>query len=423
MSLLDRLPALLSREFREFLIGSAVSNTGKTIQMWIMAWHVYAITNSSLMVGLLGLVRVVPLALFSLFGGVVADHSDRRIVLIFTQGAMMVVAILLTLATTFGFASIGVLYTLVVLHSIARAFDGPARQSMVVSLVPTAHFPNAVSINAITWRASDVVGPFLAGVFLASPGVLGMSGIATGYAANALCFVAVLIAVFRLGPKRPTAEAEANSPKSVREVFGLIKDGVRFVHGTPVVRQAMFIDFWATFFSAADALLPAFAKDIFELGPTGYGVLAASIGAGSMIAAGVLAFLPTIRDQGRWVVAMVGVYGLCTLGFGLSPNAIIGALFLAGTGAADMISTVMRQTIRQLATPDAMRGRMSAYSSLFFMCGPQLGDAESGLLAKLTGERAAVAIGGAACLGVAGLWSQAKELVNYRHSYVEPDET
>lgn len=367
------------------------------------------------MVGLLGLVRVVPLLIFSLFGGVVADHSDRRRVLLITQSAMLLIAAALAAATAWGFATVWAIYGLVALNSVARSFDAPARQSMVVSLVPTVHFPNAVSLNAMTWRASDVFGPLAAGLLIASGGWLGMSGLTLCYAVNALSFLAVLVAIVRLTPKRPKREEELAAPKSIREVFGLIGDGIRFVHRTPVVRQAMFIDFWATFFSAADALLPAFSQDIFELGPTGYGMMAASIAVGSLAAAIILSFRPTIEHQGRWVVAMVAAYGFCTVGFGLSPNAWLAALFLAGTGAADMISTVMRQTIRQLATPDAMRGRMSAYSSLYFMSGPQLGDAESGVLARLTGERAAVVIGGGACVVVATLWSRAKELTGYRH--------
>jgi MFS family permease len=176
----------------------------------------------------------------------------------------------------------------------------------------------------------------------------------------------------------------------------------------------MWIDFWATLLSGAEALIPAFAV-ILGLGAQGYGILAASTGFGALVAAAALSFLPTIHNQGRWVVAMIGAFGLFTICFGLSNSLITASLSLAAVGAADMISTVMRQTIRQLATPDAMRGRMSATSSLFHISGPQLGDFEAGVVAHGMGERFSIVLGGVLCVGVAGLWSRAKALVNYQH--------
>ena len=411
---LDRLPALQSREFRELLAGSLVSNIGTQIQAWAIGWHIYELTGSSLAVGLLGLVRVVPLLIFSLIGGVVADHADRRKVMLWSQCGMLGVAILLATTTALGVVNVGVIYFAAALYSITRSFDAPSRQSMVVNLVPPEHYPNAASLNGIVWRISDVLGPVFTGLIIANHGIPGFGGLGTCYLLNAITFIAVLISIYRLTPRPPSPEVVTSSPKSVKDLLRVIADGIRFVHGTPVVRQSMFIDFWATFFSAADALLPAFAKDIFQMGSEGYGILAGSISVGALLAAIYISLRPIYENQGKIVVRMVFIYGICTLGFALSPYPILAMIFLAGTGAADMISTVMRQTIRQLATPNEMRGRMTAYSSLYFMSGPQLGDAESGVLARLTGERAAVAIGGTACLGVSLLWSRARELLNYR---------
>jgi MFS family permease len=177
----------------------------------------------------------------------------------------------------------------------------------------------------------------------------------------------------------------------------------------------MYVDFWATLFSGAEALLPAFAVAILGLGPRGLGILAASTGAGALLAAAFLAWMPAIHRQGRTVIFMIGCYGLFTVTFGLAPNLWIASLSLALVGASDMVSTVLRQTIRQLATPDAMRGRMNATCSLFHISGPQLGDVEAGAVAAIAGERFSIALGGGLCLVVAGLWSKANALTEYVH--------
>lgn len=423
-SLTDRLPALGSKEFRNYLGGSFISNIGNTIQVWAIAWHIYHVTDSSFMVGLTGLVRIGPLLLLSLFGGVVADHADRRKVLLLTQSGMAAVSLLLFVLTARGYASVGLLYAIVGLNAIARAFDGPARQSMLPSLVPLGHLRNALSINGTAWRLSDVLGPVIAGMFIvlnssrefgsmvSGAGITHLPGLSMCYLANFLSFFAVLLAVWFLPPKR--VERAGETPKTIREVLWLIGEGLTFVNKTPVVRQAMWIDFWATLLSGAEALLPAFASaKVLGLNEQGYGILAGSSAAGALIAAIFLSFAPQIHRQGRTVVFMIGLYGLFTIFFGLSQSLWVAVLSLACVGAADMVSTVMRQTIRQLATPDELRGRMSATSSLFHISGPQLGDFEAGLVARFFGERFSVVLGGALCLFVAAHWSRAKELVSY----------
>ena len=408
----ERLPALRHAGFRGYLTGSFISNVGNNVQAWAIAWHVYHLTESSLMVGLLGLVRVGPLLALSLFGGVLADRADRRTVMLMTQSAMAIIALVVMLMTATGSATVGALYCIVAASAVARAFDGPARQSMVVGLVPIQDFPNAASLNGITWRLSDVLGPIIAGVLIASSGLISLNGLSLCYTLNFVSFFAMLIAVWRL-PPRPS---ESERPQSFREVMGLIGEGLRFVNRTPVVRSAMWIDFWATLFSGAEALLPAFAATILKLGPEGYGILAASTGVGALLAASGMAWFPAVHRQGRLVVLMIGSFGLFTITFGVAPNLWIASLSLALVGASDMISTVLRQTIRQLATPDELRGRMSATSSLFHISGPQLGDFEAGAVASVWGERASIVLGGALCLVVAAHWSRAKALVGYVHN-------
>ncbi len=356
---------------------------------------------------MLGLVRVGPLVIFTLFGGVVADHADRRKVLLLTQCGMAVVALVLFLLTNRDMASVASLYAIVAANTVARAFDGPARQAMVVGLVPKEDFPNAASLNGMAWRLSDVLGPIIAGALIHFRG----GDPALCYLLNFGSFATMLFAVWRLPSKPP----QLTKPESFRHVIELIGDGLKFVNRTPVVRSAMWIDFWATLLSGAEALLPAFAAAILKLGPTAYGVLAASTGVGAFIGAAITAYLPTVRRQGRIVVLMIGCYGLFTIAFGLSTNLWMASLSLAAVGASDMVSTVFRQTIRQLATPDELRGRMNATSSLFHISGPQLGDFEAGAVASWWGERVSIVVGGALCLVVAGIWSRARALVDYEH--------
>ncbi len=409
-----RLPAALRhREFRNYLTGAFISNVGSNVQASAIAWHVYHLTGSSFMVGMLGLARVVPLLLFALFGGVLADQADRRKVMLATQTTMALLALLLFYGATQSGLPIAGLFAIVSVNSIARAFDGPARQALQVGLVPIEDYPQSASLNGVAWRMSDVLGPIIAGFMIAWSGIGSYSGLALCYFVNFLSFLAVIIAVWHLRGTKPPEPADR--PRSVRDVFRQIGEGWTFVNRTPPVRHAMWIDFWATFLSGAEALLPAFAHSILRLGPQGFGILSASGGIGALIAAGGMSIRPTIRHQGRVVIMMIASYGLFTIFFGLSQNLWMAAFCLALVGASDMISTVLRQTIRQLATPDELRGRMNATCSLFHMSGPQLGDFEAGAVARFGGERFSIVLGGALCMLVAAHWTRAKQLVDYVH--------
>lgn len=400
-------PALRHKSFVVYLSGSFISNIGNNMQVWGIAWHIFHLTQSSFMVGLVGLFRIVPLLLLTLFGGVLADRIDRRKLLFLSQAGMALVALLLLVLTLNGLNSVWPLYGIVVLNAIARAFDGPARQSFQVGLVPLEDFPNATSINGMAWRLSDILGPAAAGLLIALP----QHGLAWCYGLNFISFLAIFISILYQKPAPPMVQQ--GSPQSFREVVSLVKEGLDFVNRTPVVRSAMWIDFWATLLSGAEALLPAFAGAILKLGPQGFGILASATGVGAFVAATAMAWLPTVRSQGKMVVTMIFFYGLATIGFGCSQTLVTACFCLALVGASDMISTVLRQTIRQLATPDELRGRMTATSSLFHISGPQLGDFEAGAIAGLKGERFSIVLGGGLCLFVALYYTKVKALMNH----------
>lgn len=412
-------PALRHASYRRYLFGAFVSNVGNMLQSTAIAMHLFQLTGSSFMVGLLGLVRVGPLLVFSLIGGIVADHHDRRKVVLTTQCAMGAIALALTIMEWRGYGSVPAIYVTVGLLAVATSFDNPARQAMVVNLVPQEDLQNAIGLNGISWRLSDVLGPMIAGAVLQSTRLAHLGKFGTCYLINLATFTAVILAVIML-PPLPSKGQTSNRPQNVRETLEAIRDGMRFVHGTRVLRSSLWIDFWATFFSGADALLPAFAKDILRVGDAGYAWLRASMGVGALLGALVMTWFPVLKRQGRWVILMVGLYGLSTILFGVSMSLPLAMLFLAGTGFADMVSTVLRQTIRQLTTPDHMRGRMTATSVLFHATGPQLGDMEAGTLAKFAGERWSIVVGGVASVILALWWGRGGALREYEYSKERP---
>ena len=355
------------------------------MQFVAINWHVYLLTKSPLALGLIGAFRAVPIIVCSLAGGVVADALDRKKLLVVTQLVMLSSAALLTLFTVVGLKSVWPIYVLSALASAASAFDTPARQSLMPLLVPTEVFPNAVSLGILVFNVATIVGPALGGFILAE------SGPALIYGLNALSFVAVIVALVLMKTSGdPERDADSGSALS----FGALKEGLRFVWNTPIIVQTMTLDFAATFFASATLLLPIFAKERLHVDARGYGLLAAAPAIGSVITALVMARIGSFSKQGRLVVVSVAIFGLATAGFGFSTVFWFSLLMLAVTGAADTVSTVLRQTIRQLVTPNHLRGRMTSINMMFFMGGPQLGELEAGLLAAAIGAPLSVMIGG-----------------------------
>lgn len=391
--------ALRHRDFRLLWIGQLVSVTGTQMQYVAINWHVYLLTKSPLALGGVGLVRVVPIIICSLVGGVVADAVDRKRLMITTQSLMLICAALLGTLTASGLSSIWPIYLLTAVASAALAFDNPARQAMLPTLVPARDFPNAVSLGIVVFNSAMIVGPALAGLLLS------VRGPALIYALNAGSFIAVIIALLLM-----KTSGRAGADHEIAQInFGALRDGLRFVWRTPIIVQTMTLDFVATFFASATALLPIFAAEILKVGARGLGLLAASPGVGSIIAGLTMARLGVTRRQGKIVLAAVAFYGAATIAFGLSRSFWLSLLMLGMTGAADTVSTVLRQTIRQLVTPNYLRGRMTSVNMIFFIGGPQLGELEAGVVAQIFGAAVAVITGGVGCLiavVAAGLWGR-----------------
>ena len=382
--------ALRYRDFRLLWAGSFFSQIGSQMFVVGIGWQIYDITRSPLALGLLGLSRAVPLVIFALGAGVIADAMDRRRLMLVCQVVMLALSAALGLWTVRGLDIVWPVYLVVALASAARTFETPARQALVPALVPRQHLTNALSLNVLNGQAATVIGPSLAGVVIANLGV------AAVYWLDALSYLAVIgsLVFMRVRP-----EPHAGTSVSLRAAL----DGIRFLRSEPIILSTMLLDFIATFFGSALTLLPLFARDILRVGPEGLGLLYAAPSAGAVIAGIWMSLVAGSRRQGLLLLAAVMAYGLCTTVFGLSTSFWLSLLMLGGVGAADTISTVIRNTIRQLRTPDELRGRMVSVNMLFFMGGPQLGEFEAGVVARLAGGPFSVWSGGVLCMVAVGL--------------------
>jgi MFS family permease len=397
-----RLAALRYRDFRLLWSGQLVSTTGSQMQMIAVNWHIYSLLRGTTMtvgllggprsldaaafgLGLLGLVRVVPVVAFALFGGMLADVRDRRTVMIQAQTAAAVASGLLAAATLTGRDSLSLIYLLAAGGAAASAFDNPARQALVPRLVAPRHLTNAVSLNTLLWQIGTIVGPGLAGVLVAryQLGVV--------YAIDTVSFLAVLAALWKLEYRGAPAETGGMSLAAFRE-------GLQFTYRSRIIWGTMLLDFFATFFASARTMLPIVAESVLGVGVRGYGLLATAQPVGAVLAGGIVALRKEIHDQGRVLLVSVALYGLATALFGLSTVFALSYVLFALTGAGDTVSTVIRGTVRQQMTPDRLRGRMTSVNMMFFMGGPQLGELEAGLVAAAFGAPLAIATGGLATI-------------------------
>ncbi len=361
--------------------------------------------QKAIALGLVGVVRVVPIIIFSMISGVVADALDRRKLMLITQTGMMAVAALLTIVTFSGLTVVWPIYLLAALGAAFGSFDGPARQSLVPNLVPREHLPNAISLNTIMFQVASVTGPAVGGL------LIGGLGVGWAYALNAVSFLFVImaLALMRDLPQRTESERSEISWRAAAE-------GLRYVFTAPLIRSSMLLDFFATFFASATALLPIFAQDILKVGPQGYGLLSAAPSVGAMLTSLVMVrAIEHMNQRGEIMLWAVLGYGLATVVFGFSRNFWLTFVCLALTGATDTVSMVIRNIIRQLSTPDHLRGRMTSVNMMFFMGGPQLGELEAGAVAQAFGSVVSVVTGGIGCL-LATAWVawQTPELRLYR---------
>jgi len=386
-------PSLLHRRFRLLWGGMLISIAGTQMQFWALLWHIRELTDQPIALGAIGAARIVPIVLFSLFGGLVADSFDRRKVLYFTQGVRMGVGVMLAWLTWNGQIQLWHIYSLTVLDAMATSFGLPARQSLTPNLVPAHDLPNAFSMQSMAFTAGSIFGPAISGL------VIGYMGLEWIYIINAVSFLALFYALVMMGP----VEQQISLKRDVAGVdWSAIREGIQFIMDHPIILSTMILDFFATFFSSANALLPIFARDILGVSEIGYGWLSAAQSAGAALTSLIVSQIKTIRNQGLVLLGAVVSYGLWTLVFGVSRLYALSFFALAMMGASDTVSMIIRNTVRQIQTPDNIRGRMVSINQIFFMGGPQLGELEAGLVAQFLGAPFAVISGGIGCILAVG---------------------
>lgn len=382
------ITVLRYHDFRWLWVGQFVSVFGTQMHNVALSWQVYQITGSVAQLGLLGLVRAVALMVTSLVGGAVADRSDRRRLMFVTQSLLLALSAGLAFVSWVGVVNVALLYLFAMLSASISAFDGPARQALIPTLVPRNQLAAAMSLFSVGFSLARMVGPAAGGLAIAWIGVSGT------YALDAASFLAVLCALLVM-------QTRAGAPAVTSRGIAAIVEGWRFIISTPIILGVMLIDFFATLFGSTVGLAPVFAEDVLGVGPTGLGLLLASPAAGTVVGATTLGFVRQPRHPGRTVAFAVIAYGVFLALFGLSTTLAMAMLFLALAGAADGISVAMRHTVRNLATPDHLRGRVAAAHSALAMGGPRLGEFQSGMTAALIGPRPAMVAGGLLCVLVA----------------------
>jgi len=380
-------PSLKHKKFFYLWLGQLISVTGTQMQLWALFWHVSQLNSNPIALGGIGFARIFPVIIFSLIGGALADSVDRRKVMFVTQSFAALLALALGLFTQFGHVTIWHIYIITAIQAVAIAFDSPSRQALIPNLLPKKDLPNAFSMTFTSFQLGSVLGPALSGF------VIAYAGQSAVYYFNAISFAAVLVGLALIG-NVPQSFAEKTAGISAES----IREGVNFILNKPIILSTMLLDFVATFFASANTLMPIIAKDVLHVGVVEYGYLSAAPAIGAVTAALVISQIKELRKQGVLFLGAVIVFGLATIAFGLTSFLMIAWIAIATTGAADGVSTIIRNTIRQLQTPDHIRGRMTGVNQIFFQGGPQLGEIEAGAVAQFFGAPFAIISGGIGCI-------------------------
>lgn len=388
------------RDFRLYWIArfaAVLSTMGMVViigyQVYDVARSAYgmSIRDAAFQLGLLGLVQFVPLALLTPVAGWVADRFERRTVARFANAIDMSVALTLGWLTMAGHLSLPILFGMAALHGVARVFVGPAMSAIAPNIVPADQLPKAIAMSSIAWQSASVAGPALGGfLYAADP--------AMPYWAAAVLMAIAMVALTPIRKVVPPPIAEAHP---VRQMI----DGLTYVRRHRFLLGAITLDLFAVLLGGATAMLPVYARDILKVGTQGLGLLRAAPAVGAALVALWYAWSPLKHNVGAKMLIAVGAFGAMTIIFGVSRSMLLSLTALALLGGFDMLSVYVRSSLVQLHTPDAMRGRVSAVSGLAISASNELGELQSGIAAALLGPTGAVVFGGAAAMGIAGLWS------------------
>jgi MFS family permease len=387
----DAIPLWRQPPFALFLSSRVLSSLALQMQVVAVGWQVYALTDSAFALGLVGLVQFVPMLLLTPLTGLAADRLDRRAVTAACRAANAVAAIALAAGSLGGWLDAAGIFALVAVFGATRAFEMPASQALLASVVEPRDLARANALSASTSQAATICGPAAGGLLYAAGG----PALPYGCVAVLALASAVLVLLIRMAVQpRPRG----------RVTLEVLLSGLMFLRARPALMGAVTLDMVAVMIGGAAALLPIYARDILGTGPWGLGLLRSALAVGGLAASLWLAWRPLGRHAGRSMFRAVILFGAGTVAFGLSDSLPLSMLALALVGGADVVSVVVRQSLVQLGTPDEMRGRVAAVNSLFIGASNQLGEFYTGSMAALLGPVAAVVLGGAGTIGVALLW-------------------
>ena len=389
--------ALQFKEFRLFVILRFALVFAWAMQFIVIEWEVYNLTKDPLSLGIIGLMEVIPAVSLSLFAGHYVDQLEKRNLFAVCISAFLFISFGLFLLTwpavtehlTHGW-HLGLIYTLVFMGGIARAFFGPTIFSLFSQLIPREYYENAATWSSSAWQMGSMLGPALGGLFIVWIGVHWSMLIIVGFALTSL------ILLFQI-KRKPLLNTNKGEP-----IGKSLKEGINFVFSNKIILSTISLDMFAVLFGGAVALLPVFAQDILEVGSTGFGVLRAAPAVGSFLTMLAVAYFPLNKNAGKKLLWAIFGFGVCVIIFGLSKIFWVSLLALFFSGVTDGVSVVIRQTILQLKTPDNMRGRVSSVNSMFVGSSNELGAFESGVTAKLMGTVTAVVFGGIMTIGIVG---------------------
>lgn len=387
------------RDFGLVFLGMTIVEIAAQIEAVTVGWQIYSVARlsrsieaSAFLVGMVGLAQFLPLFFLSLYAGSVADHHSRKRIVVASLVVEVLSMVALTAHALTPGADIRLIFVVVATYGAARAFLSPAASALVPMLVPREEMPQAISLKSLSWQAAVIIGPWIGGLLCALSAALSFAVAGVLYTAG----LAVLLLIrTNTTPQRPEGSRIAQ-----------IVEGLRYVWTEKIVIGAISLDLFAVLFGGVTALLPAYAADVLQVGPHGFGLLRSGPAIGACVVAMMLARWPLKRKAGIRMFLAVGAFGVATLVFALSRSMTLSVVALACLGAADMVSVFVRQTLVQVVTPDHMRGRVASVSGLFVSGSNELGEFESGVAARILGPVGAAVFGGIGTIVVTLLWAR-----------------
>lgn len=413
----DPYIAMRFPEFRSYITMRFLFTFAYQVQAVVIGWHIYQLTKDPLSLGLIGLAEAIPSITVTLYGGYIADKSDKKKMLVWIIAAMLLCSAILTVITTdFALQSLGqstvilIIYTMIFFIGISRGFYSPTAFSLMAQMIPKEHYPNSSTWNSGSWQTASIMGPAVGGLLYAFSGITACFVVIVAFMALALACIVLFVKNYppHFIPKE--------------NILTSLTEGIRFVVKSKVIVGALSLDMFSVFFGGAVALMPVFAHDILKVGSEGLGFMRAAPALGAVLTMMIIAKYPPMNKPWRNLLLAVAGFGISIICFGLSTNFYISLICLFFEGAFDSVSVIIRTTMLQILTPNEMRGRVSAVNGMFINSSNEIGAFESGATAKLMGTIPSVLFGGTMTLVIVVFtYFKTKKIVPLSLRQLQPD--